>query len=165
MDAEYEIKSVEVLPNFDAIRERHYCITAAEAAQVHKDWFPRYRELYHPKTVELLERGQTITNNQLQEALAGRERLQDELEKLMDAHGVDMWIAPSAPGPAPKGLDSTGDPVMNLPWTQAGMPAINLPAGRSAGGLPLGLQLTARFNADENLLAWAGEIENVLQTR
>jgi Asp-tRNA(Asn)/Glu-tRNA(Gln) amidotransferase A subunit family amidase len=31
--------------------------------------------------------------------------------------------------------------------------------GRSANGLPLGLQLIAPFGADERLLAWAGIVE------
>ncbi|MCA9871361.1 MAG: amidase, partial [Anaerolineae bacterium] len=44
---------------------------------------------------------------------------------------------------------------MNLPWTHAGMPAITLPAGLADNGLPLGLQLVARFGQDEMLLGWA----------
>ncbi|MEZ4770387.1 MAG: amidase family protein [Caldilineales bacterium] len=44
---------------------------------------------------------------------------------------------------------------MNLPWTHAGMPAATLPAGLAGNGLPLGLQLVARFGEDEALLGWA----------
>jgi Asp-tRNA(Asn)/Glu-tRNA(Gln) amidotransferase A subunit family amidase len=51
---------------------------------------------------------------------------------------------------------------MNLPWTQAGFPVLSLPFGRSAGGLPLGLQLAASRDDDERLLAWAGDLEGVL---
>jgi Asp-tRNA(Asn)/Glu-tRNA(Gln) amidotransferase A subunit family amidase len=80
----------------------------------------------------------------------------------MDEYGIDLWISPAAPGPAPKGLESTGDPVMNLPWTHAGLPALNLPSGRNADGLPLGLQLTGHWHADEMLLAWAAGIEQVI---
>ena len=39
--------------------------------------------------------------------------------RAMIDNNIDLWICPSAIGPAPKGLESTGDPVMNLPWTQA----------------------------------------------
>ena len=42
----------------------------------------------------------------------------------------------------------TGDPVMNLPWTQAGLPTLCLPAGESAEGLPMGLQVAGRFGQD-----------------
>ena len=72
----------------------------------------------------------------------------------MDEAGIDCWVCPPAPGTAPEGLDSTGDPVMNLPWTHAGLPALSLPAGEHEG-LPLGLQVVGRFGDDERLLAWA----------
>jgi Asp-tRNA(Asn)/Glu-tRNA(Gln) amidotransferase A subunit family amidase len=76
---------------------------------------------------------------------------------------IDVWVSPSAPGTAPEGLDSTGDPVMNLPWSQAGLPSISIPSGRGQNGLPLGLQLTAGYAEDEVLLKWAGQIEQVLR--
>jgi Asp-tRNA(Asn)/Glu-tRNA(Gln) amidotransferase A subunit family amidase len=161
-EAEYLIKPVNAMPDFSAIRERHMLITAAEAARIHADWFPRFHELYHPKTAELIRHGQSMTDDQLQEALKGREALRNELTHLMDEYGIDLWISPAAPGPAPKGLESTGDPVMNLPWTHAGLPALNLPSGRNADGLPLGLQLTGHWHADEMLLAWAAGIEQVI---
>ena len=80
----------------------------------------------------------------------------------MAQHGIDLWLSPAAPGPAPEGLTSTGDPAMNLPWTHAGLPAIALPAGRAANGLPLGLQVVGAFMADEQLVAWAEPMAGVL---
>jgi Asp-tRNA(Asn)/Glu-tRNA(Gln) amidotransferase A subunit family amidase len=79
-------------------------------------------------------------------------------------HNIDAWISPSTVGPAPMGLDSTGDPIMNLPWTQAGLPTINLPAGKSLNGLPLGLQVIGNWYKDESLLFWAKDLEMVLNT-
>ena len=163
-EAGYLIRSVNAMPDFSAIRERHYLITAADAYRVHVQagWFPRYRNLYHPRTLELLESGQAIAEDQLAQALTGRETLREELNNLMDEYQIDLWISPSAPGPAPKGLESTGDPVMNLPWTQVGLPALNLPSGQNLDGLPLGLQLTGRVNQDEVLFEWAMEIEKII---
>ena len=77
----------------------------------------------------------------------------------MDASGVDAWVCPAAAGPAPEGLESTGDPSMQLPWTHAGLPVVTLPWGTAANGLPLGLQLVARFMDDERLLALAAQLE------
>ena len=79
----------------------------------------------------------------------------------MDKYGIDLWIAPSAPGPAPKGLDSTGNPIMNLPWTQSGLPAVTLPTGKAENGLPLGLQIIGRWYEDEKLLDWTADIEMI----
>jgi Asp-tRNA(Asn)/Glu-tRNA(Gln) amidotransferase A subunit family amidase len=39
------------------------------------------------------------------------------------------------------------------------MPSITLPAGKAKNGLPLGVQLVARFGADEMLVSFCREIE------
>ena len=157
----YALRRVSVMEDLEDIRARHNLIVAAEAARVHADWFKEYADLYAPKTAELIRHGQSIPNEDLVVALDGRARLRSELRRTMDEHGLDLWISPSAPGPAPRGLESTGDPVMNLPWTHAGMPALNLPTGLSGASLPQGLQLVGRYGQDEFLLAWAGELEGV----
>lgn len=160
--AGYQLKPVEAMPDFDAIYERHNQLVAADAAQVHAEWYAEFGDRYHPKTAELIERGQSVSADSLSGARAGREKLRAELTALMDEHGVDLWLSPSAPGAAPRGLDSTGDPVMNLPWTHSGLPVVNLPAGTNEAGLPLGLQVTGRWHADEALLSWAVALESAL---
>jgi Asp-tRNA(Asn)/Glu-tRNA(Gln) amidotransferase A subunit family amidase len=156
------VKSVPAMADFDAIYVRHFRITNGEAARVHRDWFPRYRELYHPKTVEKLEEGLRVSDAALDHARLERAQFIDVLTGLMQQHGVDVWISPSAVDAAPEGLSSTGDPVMNLPWSQAGFPVLSLPSGADKKGLPLGLQLTAAGGDDERLLQWAAQIESAL---
>ena len=160
--ASWEVRPVAAMPDFDEVAARHRRIVAAEAARVHAPWFDRFRDRYAPQTVELVERGRAIGDEELARDLAGREALRRELTALMDAQGLDLWISPGATGPAPRGLESTGDPVMNLPWTHAGLPAVVLPAGTSEAGLPVGLQVAARAWHDEGLLAWAVEMEGVV---
>lgn len=86
----------------------------------------------------------------LEETRASRLTLRAQLHAAMAAAPIDLWICPAAPRPAPRGLESTGDPVMNLPWTHAGLPAVSLPAGR-VGRLPLGLQCVGAFGREEAL--------------
>jgi Asp-tRNA(Asn)/Glu-tRNA(Gln) amidotransferase A subunit family amidase len=163
--AGHEVVPVPALADFEEVRERHFRIFAAEAARVHRDWFPRFRDLYDRRTAELIERGRgapEVIEDQLARDLPACAGLRAELTALMDRHGLDLWISPPALGAAPLGLDSTGDPVMNIPWTQAGMPAVCLPAGRNTSGLPLGLQVAARFGQDEELLAAARGLEEAL---
>ncbi|HRN69369.1 MAG TPA: amidase family protein, partial [Promineifilum sp.] len=148
-----EIRRVPAMADYDDIYRRHNDIVAYEAARTHARWFDAYREQHHPKTAELIERGRTISEAGYRRALDGRARLRDELHGLMDAHGLDLWIAPAAVGAALPGLESTGDPVMALPWTHAGLPAVSLPAGTDAAGWPMGLQVVGRFGRDEELLA------------
>ena len=136
---------------------------SAEAAQIHADWFSEYESLYSTKFTELIRRGQQISNDQLQTALSARDSFRSEIRRTSLDHNLDLWICPSTIGPAPKGLESTGDPVMNLPWTQAGLPAINLPAGKNQDGLPLGLQVVGNWYKDESLLFWAKDLEKALR--
>jgi Asp-tRNA(Asn)/Glu-tRNA(Gln) amidotransferase A subunit family amidase len=160
--AGFKLKAAPAMSDFADIYERHNLIVAAEAAQVHAAWFARYEELYQAKTAELIRRGQQVDRETLAQALKGRLKLRDELTRLMDEHGLDLWLSPSAPGPAPKGLASTGSPVMNLPWTHSGLPTVTLPAGLNADGLPMAVQLTGRWYADEAMLAWAMDVEIAL---
>lgn len=160
-DAGYAVKSVLAMPDFEKIKMAHQLLVAAEAAQFHKEWFAKYEELYHHKTVDLLERGTAVSPTKLKKQLASRQALRDTLTQLMQKHGIDLWLSPPAQGDAPHGLDSTGDPIMNLPWTHAGLPTLTLPAGLSQAGLPLGLQLTGRWYGDEALLAWGGQLQEL----
>lgn len=161
-EAGYELQHIQVMPEFAEIRARHDVIMSAEAAQVHAEWFQAHADLYSTKFTELIQRGQKITDDQLHSALTARENFRAEMRRLFLDHNIDLWICPSSVGAAPKGLDSTGDPVLNLPWTQAGLPAISLPSGTNKAGLPLGLQVVGNWHKDESLLFWAKELEKVL---
>ena len=160
--AGFAIKTVPAMADFAQIYERHNLMVAAEAAQVHATWYAKYGGDYHAKTAELIERGQEVPAEQLQAARQGREVLRRQLTGLMDENGLDLWLSPSAVGPAPEGLDSTGDPVMNLPWTHAGLPTVTVPSGVNQAGLPLGLQVTGRWYDDEQMLAWSESLEETL---
>jgi len=150
------------MPNYAEISKRHYLILAAEAAAVHQEWFDEYGELYNPMTAELIGKGRQISDVELASALEGRGELREQLQALMEEYGIDAWISPAAPGPAPEGIESTGDPAMNLPWTHSGLPTIGLPSGWSASELPLGIQLTGSWYGDERLLAEAVAVERAL---
>lgn len=161
--AGFELRRVAVMSDYPETCGRHERIMAAEAARVHARWFDSHGHLYSARMTDLIERGRAITEQALRTALLARDAFRARLRQTMAAAGIEAWIAPSAVGPAPRGLDSTGDPVMSLPWTQAGLPAVTVPAGTSPDGLPLGLQIVADWDHDERLLGWAGAIETVLR--
>jgi Asp-tRNA(Asn)/Glu-tRNA(Gln) amidotransferase A subunit family amidase len=75
---------------------------------------------------------------------------------------VDVLLTFSAPGAAPKGLASTGDTRFNKLWTLMGVPCVNVPAIEVAGGLPVGVQVIARFGNDAGALAAARFVEVAL---
>jgi Asp-tRNA(Asn)/Glu-tRNA(Gln) amidotransferase A subunit family amidase len=160
--AGYRVERVEALPDLEAIVGRNQQLLAAEAAQAHQAWFAEFADLYHPRTAALIREGQQVSPATLEEARRGALVLRKTLSGLMTAHNLDLWVAPSATGPAPAGLDSTGSPAMNLPWTHAGLPTLSLPSGWSADRLPLGTQFVGRFGQDERLVAWAVGLERAL---
>lgn len=149
----WRVLRIPALADIQAINERHYRIAAGELARVHQQWFAEYHALYRPRTARWIREGQKVSREAVHEARAGRERLRDELAKSMSDHGIDAWLSPAAPGPAPEGIGATGDPTMNLPWTYAGVPVVSLPAGKAGNGLPLGLQVAGSYQEDAALIA------------
>lgn len=67
----------------------------------------------------------------------------------------DAIVVPAALGPAPQGLETTGDPSMSTIWTFAGLPCISLPLLQTDEGQPIGVQLVGRLNDDGRLLRTA----------
>ena len=156
--AGYTVRHVPAFNDIETINHHHRLINFAEMAQVHAEWFASYETLYRPLTAKAIRDGQKVGAGELQTARAGRAVLRAELEALMAQHRIDLWVSPAAPGPAPEGITTTGNSIMNLPWTYTGMPAITLPAGRAANGLPLGLQITGAALADEELVSSAQQL-------
>ena len=78
---------------------------------------------------------------------------------------VDVLLAISAPGAAPKGLGSTGDARYNRLWTLMGTPCVNVPAYVADGGLPVGVQVIADYGDDAKALAAARFVEEALARR
>ena len=159
--AGYQVCRVPVLDDMDEIERQLFIITRYELAGVHGRWFSRYGAVYQPPTAAAIRAGQAIDRRRYAVALTARDDLAGRLAEVMAGSGVDIWITPAATGPAPIGLGSTGDPVMSIPWSLAGLPALTLPAGQVTR-LPVGVQCVAAAGADERLVYWAAGLETVL---
>ena len=125
--------------------------------------FPRLAEEYPPKIREALTVGQGIRAVDFLAARSHLRRFREEMAPI--ALRYDALLTPTAPGPAPRGLDSTGDPYFCAPWSHAGMPSIALPSGIARDGLPLSVQLVGGVFAEARLLGAAAWCEAVLDFR
>jgi Asp-tRNA(Asn)/Glu-tRNA(Gln) amidotransferase A subunit family amidase len=81
-------------------------------------------------------------------------RLGDEARAQLPVvtEGYDAVLSLSAPGEAPVGLGSTGDPIMNSWWTLLYAPCVTVPVLRGRSGLPIGLQVSAPRYHDSKVL-------------
>jgi len=154
-----KVLNVPALDRVAELNTLHRRLVFAEFAREHAEIYARHAPLYRKRTAEIIEIGKKVSDQELGTLKTNCSALRQELETAMGNAGIDLWVTPSALGPAPEGIQATGDPNMNLPWTHAGMPAITLPAGKAKNGLPLGLQFIAPFGADEKLLAWCRVLE------
>lgn len=145
--------------DFQRIRADHRLIMAAEAAAVHQAWLAEHPEDYPPRIRALIEEGLAVPAASCAEAR--RRQAEAARRAVSSLDGLDGFLTPAAAGPAP-GLETTGDPVMNSPWSFLGLPAVTLPMGRSPEGLPLGLQLVGAAHAEAPLLAAARRLEAAL---
>lgn len=83
--------------------------------------------------------------------------------------GCDLLLLPTSPEPAWKLGEKTADPlamyladVFTVPASLAGLPALSMNAGFTAGGLPLGVQLVARSFEEETLVHAGAALEAAL---
>lgn len=153
-----------VLEDMESVNARHLAMIFSEWANTLRPQWDKYASLFRSKTAMRMVEGLNVPAEAVSEGRAGRSLLRTALENAMDVAGIDLWVTPgSIQTPAPKGLDSTGDYAGQLPWTHSGLPTLALPAGLvgSTSPLPFGLQLAARFGADEALLHWGMQLEEL----
>ncbi len=96
-----------------------------------------------------------VTLDDYRTLLAERLNARALYARLMSDH--DGCVTLSAPGAAPKGLGSTGNPAFNVPASYLGTPAITLPVLQDES-LPLGLQLIGAADQDARVFSNARAI-------
>ena len=165
---------VEEVPLSRAIEpawEWHAIIMESEVA-VHlaREW-DKGRARLSERLRTRIERGRTHSAASYLAALAQIPRLNESFTELfMPPLGVfeqkfDALLTPAATGVAPKGLESTGDPVFNSLWTLCGLPALSVPLMSGANGLPIGVQLVGARHGDGRLLRTARWLIDTLRPR
>jgi Asp-tRNA(Asn)/Glu-tRNA(Gln) amidotransferase A subunit family amidase len=155
------VNEVTPPPSFATIIDNARIIMAVEAAASHRESFAKHKDKYRAGIRKLIEDGLAIAPADYKKALQVRLKQCAEMEPLL--YQADAMLTPGIPGPAPHGLSSTGNPVMQAPWTIMGIPSISLPSGLSQSGLPLAIQLAGPPKAEDRLLAVARWCESALK--
>jgi Asp-tRNA(Asn)/Glu-tRNA(Gln) amidotransferase A subunit family amidase len=151
-----EVVPMDIPADWHGVRDIHRTIMLFEAARNMGELQARERARLTPAVNAALDEGRLIGAGAYEAARSARQRAMAFFTRWLE--GFDAVLAPSAPGPAPRGLATTGDPGCCTLWSLVGFPAISLPVG-FAYRMPVGLQLAAPQGRDDSLLAvaaWCG---------
>ena len=155
-----QVKELEWPPIFAAAMQAQLTIQDYEAYRALAFEIDRHPAQLGPILRRQLDAAAAIDVEAYDEARRTARQARALLAELMT--DIDALLTPSAPGAAPAGLGSTGDPMFNRLWTLLGAPSINVPGLADARGLPLGVQIVGRFARDRTALAAAAFVERAL---
>jgi len=154
------IDIVDLPPLFDDLHEDHRRLMEGDLARSFADEYQRGKAELSPVLREMIERGQQVSSDDYDNALARMREYNAFLEQVFE--DFDAILTPSTAGPAPAGLAATGSPVMNTIWTFCGTPALNVPLLQSAEGLPIGVQVVGAKDDDARLFRSTRWLLNIL---
>lgn len=140
----------------------HATIMEADLARNFHELYERGRDRLSESLRGQIERGRRVSAVDYNNALARSRAAGAAFDEIFDR--CDAILTAAAPGPAPRGLTSTGNPAFCTLWTFTGMPAVTLPLLRADNGLPMGIQLVGRRGDDARLLRTARWLTDWVQS-
>jgi aspartyl-tRNA(Asn)/glutamyl-tRNA(Gln) amidotransferase subunit A len=141
-------------------------IAWAEASCYHQQsgWFPARGAEYSDDVRSRLETGMKVLAVEYLDAQDQRRSFISQLREVMEKEAIDALMVPTAPIAAPlisEEITRVGKIDhftralllrLNRPANLAGVPAISVPCGLTAGGLPIGLQFIGAEYSEQLLL-------------
>ncbi len=154
---------------FQKMRHTFDDIILYEAWQVHGQRVQSNPSHYGPDTLRMFSSSADTSIEAYEEALAQRDRLLASTDALYE--GVDVILTPAAPYVAPETTPPMDTPDGEIEgqftstYNLTGVPAIVIPCGFNAAGLPIGLQLSSPRGTDMALLRDAADVEKILNVQ
>ncbi len=157
------LREVRLPDSFGDVHRMHRTLMFTDAAAVHQERFRRAADDFRPSNRAMIREGLQVSGVAYAEALNHRLTFRKEIRSAFS--DVECLLTPAAPAPAPHGLESTGDPSFNSPWSYCGLPTVVLPVSESRQGLPTAVQLIGRPYDEVGLLSAAHWCEERLGWR
>jgi Asp-tRNA(Asn)/Glu-tRNA(Gln) amidotransferase A subunit family amidase len=154
------IRPIDIVGMLAKLAEANLTVMLYEGSRFHKQRYDQYGNRLGD-LADLVREGLRISVDRYDETLQYIDSCRAQFAEQFKR--TPVILTPSAMGPAPTGLASTGDPKMNAPWTALGTPAISIPMPVGTA-LPLGLQLIAERGGDARVLQTAVRLQNMLGT-
>ncbi|CAH0201110.1 amidase [Roseomonas sp. CECT 9278] len=137
-------------------------------------FLPEWKDRMDPVTLAFMERGAQFSLADFRNAQFARTRLFRAMQSLFDRH--DMLVMPTMTRTAlPVAFDAANDQVMvdgeacgitrqgwtspQYPFNLTGHPAVSLPSGLGADGLPTAVQVVGRWGAEADVLRLGALLE------
>ncbi len=156
-----KIKELDLPPIFAAATDAHRIIANYEGFRALAFEYDRHRDRLGAELRDQLDDGAAIDTDAYDDARRTTRRARKALlDHLADG---EVMLMPSAPGAAPRGFGN-GAPTFNRLWTLLGTPCVNVPGLSDTAGLPLGVQIVARFGRDRFALSAAAFLEQAISS-
>jgi len=139
-------------------------ILRAEAYSYHAERLKANPDLYDPFTRTLLESGAQTTAAEYARALRQMQMSRREIKTVFAQ--VDVLVTPTMPDPPmslEEGRTRNTDGRDTAPFDVLGLPAISVPCGFTASGLPIGLQMVGAPFAESTVLTLASAYERATE--
>jgi aspartyl-tRNA(Asn)/glutamyl-tRNA(Gln) amidotransferase subunit A len=160
------LAEVEVPNGLEAARANGLMVTS-DAAAVHRRRLENNPEMFGADVRQRLETGAAYSSTEYALARRVQTEFRRQLERFFEEH--DLLLTPATPIPAPplEGPDAVEQAGrltrFTAPFNLSGLPAISVPCGFTAEGLPLGLQLVAPPWGEPSLLRAAHAYEEATE--
>jgi Asp-tRNA(Asn)/Glu-tRNA(Gln) amidotransferase A subunit family amidase len=149
-----QVEEIELFPSARDAWQCHQSIMSAEMVyNLEREWRSAGARLSEQLRAQI-ERGREVRAADYLGALARIKLVNDSFTELFEQR-YNAILTPAAPGAAPKGLASTGDPSFCTLWSLCGMPALSLPLLQNSADMPVGVQLVGPRYGDARLLRTA----------
>lgn len=153
-EAGASIEPIDLPAECSEVIRHHRVIMAVEAAEIHEQRLKRHPEDYPREITSLLNEGLATSATDYVRAVHHKDITADALVEQLELGKIHAFLTPATIGAAPSAA-TTGDPVMNSPWSYTGLPVVSFSVGWSPDGLPLCVQLTGDRFCEQELLRWA----------
>ena len=154
------------IPGLELARDALIAIIEPEASLIHRDLLRTEPAGFSDITRAQIEAGFGISAVDYLDALQVRERLTTEFRRAFES--IDAILSPSVPWVAPAedppvgGEEGAGEMMYSGVYNLVGLPALSVPCGISADGLPTGLQIVTAWHQDERALSIGLALEAAL---
>lgn len=169
LPAYYIIQPAEVASNLSRYDGIRYGFRSEKAVDVDSIYKETRSEGFMPENKRRIMIGNFVLSSGFYDAYflkaaKARTLIVEEYKKAFSK--VDCILMPVSPNPAFKIGEKTNDPVamymedvMSVSLNLAGVPGLAIPAGETADGLPIGLQLVGPRRADKTLIEFSKELQ------